>query len=87
MAKRNGAYQNIVVQSVMGRDSMGRPKLQIRPMEGQGLATTLNVECSKKLRDDYPVGTKFRIQAQLTDMDGTPFLYSYYGWPVEVLKP
>ena len=70
----------------MGTDGMGRRKLQIRPIKRQGLPTELNVECSRKLREKYPVGTKFRIQVQLTDMMGTPFLYSYFGWPVELLK-
>ena len=47
----------------------------------------LHVECSKTLSKAYPVGTKFRIRAKLTDgEDGGEYLYSYHGWPVEVLK-
>ncbi len=82
----NGDYREIVVQSVMGRDSQGRPKLQIRPIAGQVFATDLNVECSKSLKVDFPLGTKFRIKAQLTEMDGAPFLYSYHGWKHDVVK-
>ena len=47
----------------------------------------MHVECSKKLSKNYPVGTRFRIQAKLTDREGGgEYLYSYFGWPVEVLN-
>lgn len=86
MVKRSGDYREIVVESVMGTDSQGRPKRQIRPVEGQIFNSTLNVECSKKLTEKYTLGTRFKIRAQLTDMQGTQFLYSYFGWPFEVLE-
>lgn len=57
----------------------------IRPVPGQRHATTLRVECSKALSRNYPVGTRFRIRAKLTDMMGTPFLYSSWQWPHEVI--
>lgn len=61
--------------------------VHIRPAAGQGIPITLHVECSKKLSKDYPVGTKFRIRAKLTDREGGgEYLYSYFRWPVEVLK-
>ena len=85
MVKRAGAYREIVAHVVRGTDSMGRSKLQVRPLHGQGVDVNLNIECARKLREDYPVGTRFRLRVQLTDMDGTSFLYSYFGWPVEVL--
>ena len=46
---RNGDYREIIVESVVGEDSQGRPKLQIRPVKGQIFKTHLNVECSKSL--------------------------------------
>ena len=60
--------------------------VHIRPLPGQGLPVNLHVECSKKLSNDYPVGTQFRIKAKLTDREGEgDFLYSYFGWKFEVL--
>ncbi|MGB4347881.1 MAG: hypothetical protein WBJ21_15975, partial [Burkholderiaceae bacterium] len=62
--------------------------VHIRPVAGQGIDTNLFVECSKKLSDPslYPVGTRFKIRAKLTDREGSgDFLYSYHGWNVEVL--
>lgn len=39
------------------------------------------------LSRDYPVGTKFKIRAKLTDREGGgDYLYSHFKWPVEVLK-
>jgi hypothetical protein len=47
----------------------------------------MRVECSKSLSRDFPVGTRFKIRAKLTDReDGGEFLYSYFGWEPEVLS-
>lgn len=78
----------VVVESFKPGSTTGlHGEVHIRPVAGQGLPTTLHVECSKKLSKDYPVGTKFRIRAKLTDREGGgEYLYSYFRWPVEVLK-
>ena len=86
MIKRRSDYHEIVVQSVMGKDSQGRPKRQIRPIIGQLFGSHLNVECSIKLIENYPLGTRFKLKAKLTATKGTPFLYSYFGWPVTVVR-
>lgn len=57
----------------------------IRPVPGGPHPTHLRVECSKALSRNYPVGTRFRIKAKLTDMQGTPFLYSSWQWKYEVV--
>lgn len=81
-------YQMVVVESFRPDSTSGvHGDVHIRPVAGQGLPTTLHVECSKKLSNNYPVGTKFRIRAKLTDREGDgEYLYSYFGWPVDVLK-
>lgn len=84
MAPRNSDYQWIVAELVMGRDSKGSPKRQVRPTPGQEFSASLNIECSKKLRE-LPIGTKFRIQVMLTEMEGGPYLYSHHSWPVVFL--
>jgi hypothetical protein len=86
VVKRDGDYKEVVVHSVMGQDSQGGPKIQIRPIAGQVYIQELNVECSKKLSEKYPIGTRFKIKVQLTDMQGAPFLYSYFGWSFVVLQ-
>lgn len=32
---------------------------RVRPLPGQGLPTYLVIECSRSIRDEYPVGTRF----------------------------
>lgn len=88
MAKQQEPYQTVIVESFRPASTSGlHGDVHIRPIAGQGFPTTLHVQCSKRLSEDYPVGTKFRIQAKLTDREGGgEFLYSYFRWPVEVLK-
>lgn len=88
MSKPDEPYRMVVVESFKPSVSSGlHGEVHIRPVAGQGMSKTLHVECSKKLSKDYPVGTKFRIRAKLTDREGGgEYLYSYFRWPVEVLK-
>jgi hypothetical protein len=88
LAKLNASYRTVIVESYKPLATSGlHGDLHIRPVKGQGLAETLHVECSKKLSRNYPVGTKFKIQARLTDRDsGGEYLYSYHGWAFEIMK-
>jgi hypothetical protein len=86
MNKRTDDYQFVVVESFIGPDSQGRNRPQIRPLKGQVFDANLKVECSLDLLNKHPLGTKFRIRAKLTDMQGAPFVYSYFGWPYEVVS-
>jgi hypothetical protein len=57
--------------------------VHIRPVGEQGFSTDLFLECSKKLPRNYPVGTRFRILAKLTDKEGGG---EFLGWEYEVLS-
>ena len=82
-------YKTIIVETFRPSDTSGRHgPVHVRPAKHQAFPQTLFVECSKELLDTkrFPVGTKFRLSAKLTDREGgTPFLYSYYGWSYEVV--
>ena len=60
-------YDYIIVESFTPTDTSGRHGLvHIRPIAGQEpFKTTMFVECSKELMNDYPVGIKFKIICQL----------------------
>ena len=48
----------------------------------------MRVECSSKMRDNYPIGTVFIVQAQIIDKEGgMDFLYTHYNWPYKVNRP
>lgn len=88
MMKPEESYQMIVVESFTPQSTSGlHGDIHIRPTAGQGVPTTLYVECSKELSKNFPVGTKFRIRAKLTDRKGGgEYLYSSFRWAFEVIK-
>lgn len=89
MAKPEEPYQYVVVESYLPNRRSGLHGLvHIRPIRGQGFPVTMHVECSKELSDTgrYPLGTRFRLRAKLTDLKGGgEFLYSSWRWKYEVL--
>jgi len=83
MTRDTWAYREVAVESYIDR----RGKVGIRPMAGQAFAPTMPVQCGRTLRDDYPPGTRFLLNAKLTDRLGGPhFLYAWHGDPVHVLS-
>ena len=78
-------YRKIVIEtySGAGEGSTGAPP--VRPLLGQRLDTNLKVECSSSMRRNHPIGTKFLIEAKLTEAYGTPFLYSSYRWSWKIV--
>ncbi len=87
MARDLYAYREVAVESVPDPRS---GVLRIRPVPGQAFAPSLKVQCSRRLADPsrYPAGTRFLINAKLTDrLGGTPFLFAWHGDPVVVLSP
>ncbi|WP_332876855.1 hypothetical protein [Massilia sp. S19_KUP03_FR1] len=84
MTRDTWAYREVAVESFVDpRSGMVR----IRPMAGQAFAPTLAVQCARLLRDSYPPGTRFLLNAKLTDRLGGPhFLYAWHGDPVQVLS-
>lgn len=82
-------YEYIIVESFNPSDTSGRHgPTHVRPIQGQGIfKTDMFVECSKRLVTDYPIGTRFRIKAKITNREGgTPFIYSHYSWAYDVVK-
>ena len=80
-------YQFIVVETYSASKAGKSSKIHVRPVYGQVFPQTMDVECSKKMRTEYPVGTKFRLKVKLTNREGgSPFLYSRYDWPYEVIE-
>jgi hypothetical protein len=81
-------YKYIIVQSVLTDERGKRGPVHIRPLPNQEpYLDTMFVECSKKLSENYPVGTKFRIKAKIINPNEMrSFVYSHYSWPFEVLN-
>lgn len=80
-------YRYIVVETYRQVGEASRSEIRARPLPGQGVPEHIHVECSKRMRDSYPPGTKFRIRACLKQkFAGPQFLYTSWQWPFEVVK-
>jgi len=85
---QDNPYETILVESYIPDTTTGKHgKVHIRPVAGGKYPSSLQVECSKSLSRNYPVGARFRLQVKLTDREGGgEYLYSYHGWPYEVVN-
>lgn len=64
------------IDSTSGR----RGKRHLRPCEGQDVSVDMLVRCPRELRN-FPLKTKFKIWAKLTDREGgMDFLSSWHGY-------
>jgi hypothetical protein len=82
MTRDLSAYREVAVESFDDRGTV-----RVRPLVGQAYHPLLRVQCSRALVTDHPLGTRFLVQAKLTDrLGGPPFLYVYHGDPVVVLS-
>ncbi len=73
-----GHYEEVEVESYVPANTGGlHGEVHIRPSPGQRFPITMHVSCSRSLKRDYPVGTRFLLLAALTDREGGgQFLYS-----------
>lgn len=78
-------YRDIVIQTYHNAGAPSSRSVRARPVAGQGFSVQLNVECSTKMREAHPVGTFMVVRAKITDVEGTPFVYTHYNWPYEVV--
>ena len=80
-------YRFYIVKTHRNSGEESDAKIRVSPIAGQGLPTSMKVECSRSMRKEYPVGTLFRLKAKITDKEGgTPFLYSPPHWEYAVVS-
>lgn len=90
MADVNGSgvpISRCVVETYEGSQHGRGKAIHVRPVEGEVFPVNMDVECSRSMRKNHPVGTRFRIYAKETSREGgKPFLYSHLNWPYEVVS-
>ena len=80
-------YRDVIIETYPNTGGGSSKSLRARPVAGQKLDVSMNVECSSKMRKSHPVGSKFLISAKVTDREGgLPFLYSHFNTPYKVLS-
>ena len=78
--------QPVEIESFEGRQAGGGVRL--RPIAGQAYPPSMLVEGNKSLVEDYPVGSRFRVQATVTNRPtGGQFLHTSWQWDVVVHPP
>ena len=81
------SYRNVVIKTYRHTSGSSKHAVRAHPIGGQGLDVNMFVECSASMRESHPVGTTFRIRARLKSKENGPdFLYTYHGWPYEVVE-
>jgi hypothetical protein len=78
-------YRYVLIQSYRAHGEQSKHTLRARPLPGQGLATSMRVECSAKMREDHPEGTIFKVVAKIKDTDREPHVYTSWQWQYETL--
>ncbi len=82
----NKVYHESVVEIYHYHGGGTSSNICARPLPNQRFSPELYVSCSKKMRIQHPVGTKFLSPAFLNAQDGgNPFLYSNPNAPYTVL--
>lgn len=82
-----GHYRFVAIESFRNPGEPSSASIRARPLPGQGFDSGIRVECSSKMRNNYPIGTVFIVQAQLIEKEGgTPFLYTHFNWPYSVVS-
>jgi len=82
-----GGVLEIIIETFRAYGEPSANAVRARALPGQGVPTDLRVECARRIRRDYPVGTLFRVWATLTDREGTSFLYTDYRGTYEPVTP
>ena len=64
-----------------------RGRIFLRPVKDQKFPTTLLLEGNTSLVQDYPVGTRFKVQVSLMKRPGgEPYLFTSWQWDAQVLS-
>ena len=81
------SYRYVLIQTYVAQGEQSKHQLRARPLPGQGLSTSMRIECSAKMREAHPPGTIFKVTAKIKDTDREPHVYTSWQWQYEVVSP
>jgi hypothetical protein len=80
-------HQTIEAESFIAEKGALKGQVALRPAKGQKFPTTLLLEGNKALLQDYPVGTRFKLQVSLAQRPGgEDYLFTSWQWDARVLS-
>ena len=80
-------YRYVLIQSYLAQGEQSKHRMRARPLAGQGLDTSMRVECSAKMIEAHPEGTIFKVVAKIKDTEREPHVYTSWQWRYETLTP
>lgn len=82
-------YTEIIIESYIPKNTSGKHgKVHARPLANQSpFEVDMDVACSHILRNDYPIGTKFKVKATINLRQGKgDYVYTNYTWPFDIVS-
>jgi hypothetical protein len=77
-------HQSVEVESF---EDARRGRILLRPVNDQKFPTDLLLEGNRSLVEDYPVGTRFKVQVSLMKRaGGEEYLFTSWQWDAQVLS-
>ena len=79
-------YRDVIIETFRHTGGNSKHSIRARPLSGQGLSTSMRVECSSSMREIHPVGTLFKVRAKIKDTDQEQHLYTSWQWAYEIVS-
>ncbi len=73
--------REVIVETFLPSGEASRSAVRVRPIAGQGFSSALRVQCSKKMRESYAVGTRFVLTLKIMGRGGPVYLHAHHDAP------
>ena len=82
--------RHVVVETFIPAGEPSDAEIRVRPVKEGGFPDGTRVQCSRRMRTNHPIGSRFRIYLRLRETGDGPCLYAHHQAPyvvVAFLKP
>ena len=80
-------YLYVIIETYYATGEASKHSIRARPLPSQNFPTSMKVECSSKMRNSHPVGTKFKIKAKVKATNELqPCLYTSFKWEYQIVS-
>jgi len=76
----------VIVETFVPVGESSNASIRVRPVPEEGFPEGTRVQCSRKMREHYPLGTRFRLHLRLRETGDGPCLYAHHDAHYEVLE-
>src|SRR5262245_59122750 len=76
----------VTVETFIPVGEPSNASIRVRPISHEGFPEGTRVQCSRKMREHYPIGTKFRLHLSLRETGDGPRLYAHHDAHYEVVE-